>query len=140
MSTVQPENDLLSDRPQQRPNGSGALGSAQLFALAFGAIIGVCGILLVGGWLLMAGPAGAVIAFVTDGLAVLVIAFFYAELGSLFPQAGGELVYAYRLLAPAVTFLAGWLLLLVFLSLVAFEATSVIWPIGRPIVGATDSQ
>ena len=122
---IQLEND-----PQPTANAHQALGGVQLFALAFGAIIGVSWILLVGEWLLMAGTVGAVLAFLVGGLAVLMVAYFYAELGSLYPEAGGELVYAFRLLTPGVAFFAGWLLLLVYLSLVAFETISVIWLIG----------
>ena len=120
----------LENAPQPTTNGPQALGGVQLFALAFGAIIGVSWILLVGEWLLMAGTVGAVLAFLLGGVAVLMVAYFYAELGSLYPEAGGELVYAFRLLNPSVAFFAGWLLLLVYLSLVAFETISVIWLIG----------
>ncbi|MGH7566262.1 MAG: APC family permease, partial [Gemmatimonadota bacterium] len=57
-----------------------------------------------GGWVLAAWVAGGVIA--------LAGALAYAELGSLFPKAGGQYVYLREAYHPLVGFLYGWALLL----------------------------
>ena len=56
------------------------------------------------GWVLAAWTAGGAIA--------LVGALAYAELGSLFPRAGGQYVYLREAYHPLVGFLYGWALLL----------------------------
>ncbi|HEY7471128.1 MAG TPA: amino acid permease [Gemmatimonadota bacterium] len=56
------------------------------------------------GWVLAAWAAGGAIA--------LAGALAYAELGSLFPQAGGQYVYLREAYHPLVGFLYGWALLL----------------------------
>ena len=113
--------DIMTGNPKRSLSGS------ELFTLGFGAIIGVSWIVLVGEWIKMAGPAGSTLAFAAGGLIALLLAFLYAELGSLFPEAGGELVYAFKLIGPKVAYATGWILLLLYLSLVAFEAVSVTW-------------
>ena len=125
------------DNPTRNPKRS--LTGSELFTLGFGAIIGVSWIVLVGEWIKTAGPAGSVLAFIGGGLIALMLAFLYAELGSLFPEAGGELVYAFKLIGPGAAYATGWILLLLYLSLVAFEAVSVTWlvkiifpPLGGP--------
>ena len=55
------------------------------------------------GWVLAAWAAGGAIA--------LVGALAYAELGSLFPRAGGQYVYLREAYHPLVGFLYGWALL-----------------------------
>jgi APA family basic amino acid/polyamine antiporter len=57
-----------------------------------------------GGWILAAWVAG--------GLIALAGALAYAELGSLFPKAGGQYVYLREAYHPVVGFLYGWALLL----------------------------
>lgn len=114
-------SDDVTDRVR-RP-----LGAWQLYAFAFGATVGGSWIVLVGAWLQLAGPAGATIAFIIGGLEALVVGFCYAELGSLFPMAGGELVFAKRIFGVVAAHVVGWILLLLYLALVAFEAVSVSW-------------
>ena len=48
--------------------GARLLGAWQLYAFAFGATIGGSWIVLVGTWLLLAGPAGAAVAFAIGGI------------------------------------------------------------------------
>jgi APA family basic amino acid/polyamine antiporter len=51
-------------------------------------------------------------AWVTGGVVALIGAFAYAELGALFPRAGGQYVYLRDAYHPLVAFLYGWGLLL----------------------------
>jgi APA family basic amino acid/polyamine antiporter len=123
MSIESPASDVAPSAAERgRP-----LGAWELYAFAFGATIGGSWIVLVGSWLRLAGPVGATVAFVIGGLEALVVGFSYAELGSLYPKVGGELVFAKRIFGSAAAHAVGWGLLLLYLTLVAFEAVSVSW-------------
>ncbi|HTI38677.1 MAG TPA: amino acid permease, partial [Vicinamibacterales bacterium] len=58
-------------------------------------------------------PALVLGAWVAGGLIALAGAFSYAELGAIFPKAGGQYVYLRDGLHPLAGFLYGWALLLV---------------------------
>ena len=115
--------------------GARLLGAWQLYAFAFGATIGGSWIVLVGTWLLLAGPAGAAVAFAIGGIEALVVGFSYAELASRYPVIGGELVFAKRIFGTATAHAVGWGLVLLYLALVGFEAVSVSWIIGAMFSG-----
>lgn len=103
------------------------LSAQQLFSLAFGCVIGVSWILLVGGWISSSGSMGAILAFVLGGLLIVPIGFCYSELGQRYPATGGEYVYAYRFFGPAIGFAAAWTLILLYVAVCAFEAITVPW-------------
>jgi len=63
------------------------------------------------------GSPGEVLgAWVAGGVVALAGAFTYAELGALFPRAGGQYVYLREAFHPLVGFLYGWALLLIISS------------------------
>jgi len=63
------------------------------------------------------GSAGEVlVAWVAGGAIATAGALSFAELGSLFPQVGGQYVYLRRAFHPAAGFLYGWALLLMIMS------------------------
>lgn len=99
----------------------------QLFAIGFGTMIGVGWIIVAGSWILTAGPGGAIVAFAIGGVAVLVVGLVYAEMGSTFPYAGGEIVYVYEGLGTGPAFFIGWMLTLTYVSVCAFEAVAAAW-------------
>jgi len=99
----------------------------QLFTIGFGSIVGVGWLMLAGSWLETAGSLGAIIAFATGALAIVTIGLCYGEVGMLFPESGGEVVYAYEGFGTAVSFAMGWFLALVFVAACAFEAVSTAW-------------
>ena len=103
------------------------LSNRQLFALSFGSIIGVGWITVLGSWVGAAGPAGASLAFLGGGLAVLLIGLCYAEMATAFPVSGGEVAYAHEVFGLRTSFAVGWLLLLGYASVVVFEVISVGW-------------
>jgi amino acid transporter len=96
----------------------------EVFALAFGAMIGWSWVALSGHWIAGAGSLGAILAFLAGGVAVIFVGFTYAELAAAMPQAGGEHVYAHRALGPAAAFICTWAILLGYTSVVAFEAVA----------------
>ncbi|MEO0398878.1 MAG: APC family permease [Pseudomonadota bacterium] len=99
----------------------------QLFFLAFGSIIGVGWITVMGSWLSDAGAFGAALAFLAGSIVMVFVALCYAELATRFPAAGGEIVYAYEVFGLHASFIVGWLLAVAYTSVVIFELISVGW-------------
>ena len=103
------------------------LNGWQVLSIAFGAMIGWSWILLTSTWIGKAGVLGAVVAILVVGLSILLIAGIYGELASIFPENGGEHIYTKNILGPNASFICSWLLLLGYVSVVAFEI--VVFPI-----------
>jgi APA family basic amino acid/polyamine antiporter len=108
-------------------NSRKTLGSMQLFALAFGAILGAGWIIAVGQWIAKAGPMGAVIGFLGGTVVLAFIALCYADLGTRYPETGGEVVYAQKLFGSAAAYYTGWFLAIVYIAVCAFSAISMGW-------------
>ncbi len=101
-----------------------SLGTFDIIALAFGAMVGWGWVVLAGGWILSAGTWGAMLAFLIGGLAVILIGVTYAELASSMPITGGEHTYTHRALGVNVSFICSWSILFGYFSVVAFEAVA----------------
>jgi APA family basic amino acid/polyamine antiporter len=99
----------------------------QFFSLAFGTIVGVGWILVLGQWLELAGPAGTLLAFAAGALLMMTIGVCYAELAALLPVSGGEVAYTYEIFGLKTSFAAGWALSLAYVAVTTFEAVSVGW-------------
>ncbi len=56
------------------------VGAGQFFTLAFGCIIGVAWVVVLGEWLSLAGPIGAILGFLVGGAVMMLIGLCYAEL------------------------------------------------------------
>ncbi|RIV22053.1 APC family permease [Alicyclobacillaceae bacterium I2511] len=100
------------------------LGLLDLTMSSLGGIIG-------SGWLFgalyaanVAGPA-AVISWIIGGFAVLVIAFTYAELGAMLPEAGAIVRYPHLSHGHLTGFIAGWAAWIAWASVPALEAEGV---------------
>ena len=106
-----------------------------LFSLAFGTIIGVGWITVLGSWLSGAGSLGAIVAFAGGGAVMLVIGLCYAELAGMYPVSGGELAYVFEAWGTRVSFAAAWLLAFSYISLTSFEAVSVGWIMSALVPG-----
>ncbi len=107
------------------------VGHRELFALAFGAIIGVGWITIVGIWLQQAGALGALLAFAGGGLIILCIGLCYAEAAAMLPVSGGEVAYAYEMYGLGAAFMTGWFIALAYISVASFEVISVGWVLGN---------
>lgn len=107
----------------------------QLFTLAFGSIIGVGWIIVLGNWLMIAGSIGAILGFLGGGLMVVLIGLCYGEAAAMFPVAGGEVAYAYEMYGTRMSFIAGWFLALSYIAVLPFEAISVGWILEALIPG-----
>jgi amino acid permease len=80
------------------------LNRGDIFALAFGAMIGWSWVILSGDWIKIAGTLGAILAFVIGGLLVLLVGLPYAELTVAMPKCGGEHVFSMRALGTGGSF------------------------------------
>lgn len=98
------------------------LGHKDVFAMAFGAMIGWGWVVLAGSWIEKAGTLGAILSFVIGGVLVLFVGLTYAELTSAMPQCGGEQVFSLRGLGPNWSFVCTWAIILSYVGVVAFEA------------------
>ena len=116
--------------PAQKAGLKKELKLRQLFSLAFGTIIGVGWVTVLGKWLTQAGSLGAVIAFLAGGLVMIFIGLTYSEMAAMFPVSGGEVAYAYEAYGLKTSFMTGWLLSLTYIGVVVFEVISVGWVAG----------
>ncbi|HEV2362964.1 MAG TPA: APC family permease [Caulobacteraceae bacterium] len=141
-SRTEPNRELLigAPPPGQTASLQKTIGAAQFAVFGFGSIVGSAWVILLGIWLLHAGPGGAAVGIALGGAGMALIAAMYAELASRFPQTGGEVTYINAVFGKAAGFVVGWLLTLAYLSGLALEGVAltwlleVLWP---PIAGRT---
>lgn len=100
------------------------LTRVDILVLAFGAMIGWGWVVLSGEWIIEAGSAGSVIAFLIGGVLVLFVGLTYAELTTAFPKTGGAYYFVENALGKRLAFVVSWALLLGYVSVVAFEAVA----------------
>lgn len=67
-----------------------------IFALAFGTMVGWGWIMLSGKWASDAGFLGAILAYIIGAIMCVFVGLVYAELTSAIPYTGGCVVYAYK--------------------------------------------
>jgi amino acid transporter len=100
------------------------LGRKDVFALAFGAIIGWGWVILSGPMILRAGTVGSMVAYLAGAVLVGFVGLTYAELTSALPRAGGALGFTYRGLGPGWSWICGWSLAVAYAGVCAFEASA----------------
>jgi amino acid transporter len=111
-----------------------SLRSFDFFSVAFGSIIGVGWVVVLGSWLQQAGPIGAAIAFALGGGVMYLIGLCYAELTTAMPVCGGEIAFAYRAYGLRKAAFVGWYLTLGYVAVSGFEAVAIgrvaayLWP------------
>lgn len=98
------------------------LGRRDVFALAFGAMIGWGWVVLSGDWSNRAGTVGSMAAFLLGAILVAFIGLAYAGLTSALPRAGGALGFTWRALGPHAAWIASWSLVLACAGVCAFES------------------
>lgn len=87
------------------------LGSFDLFAIGFGAVIGWGWISMGSYWMTNAGSVGSMVTFVVIGLLMLIFAVIYAELSTAMPRAGGIQNFAWRAMGPKMAFITSFIFL-----------------------------
>lgn len=98
------------------------LGCKDIFAMAFGAMIGWGWVIMSGKWIEKAGSIGAIIAFLLGGTTIVFIGLIYAELTAAMPKCGGEHVFSLRALGKTGSFICTWAIILGYVGVVCFEA------------------
>ncbi len=110
------------DAPQ-----AGSLGAFQFLTIAIGCMIGIGWITVLGEWLERAGPIGSMVGFGIGALVFAGVAACYAELTAMMPQGGGDVLFAERVFGRRAAFFVGWFLVLLAISVAAFEGLSFAW-------------
>lgn len=95
-----------------------------IFALAFGAMIGWGWVVLTNDWILGAGALGAILAFMLGGVMIFFEGLTYAELTTALPESGGLCVFTQRAMGWKAAFFSSWAIVLGYVSVVAFEAVA----------------
>jgi APA family basic amino acid/polyamine antiporter len=114
--TINPARQSAS--PVAPPQLARAVGWISLEAIALNGMIGA-GIFALPATVSQLLGQASVIAYVWAGLAVLLIALCFAELGSLFDRSGGPYLYAQVAFGSFVAFEVGWMFVLARLTSVA---------------------
>ena len=91
-----------------------------LLALGASGIIGTSWIYTNSKFFSLYGAGGEIFGIAIATVFVVFIALAYAELTSIFPRAGGGVVYSYIAFNRSMAFIAGWMLLGAFLASLAF--------------------
>jgi amino acid transporter len=97
----------------------------EFFTFGFGTMVGVGWVVLMDDWLGRGGPAGAALGFLVGGLVLLPIARTYGRLVARFPDAGGEIAYAERVLPAPAAFGAAWTMVLSYAIVCPWEAVAI---------------
>lgn len=129
MGRADAENNVNNNKLEKN------LTSLNVWALAFGCVIGFGAFIMPGdSFLVKAGPAGTAIAMGIAMAIIIVIALNYAYMIHLYPIAGGEYTYTVISFGKGCGFWCSWFLSLSYLSLVALNATALAL-IGKNLMG-----
>jgi amino acid transporter len=109
--------------PGAAPHGKlrGELGASHYFAFGFGSIVGSGWLVIVGGWLTLAGPLGTALGFALGGATIAIISICYARLAVEMPEAGGEFLYIGGVFGGLPGFMTGWFLTSYYVAVCVFE-------------------
>jgi len=95
------------------------------FTLGWGTMVGVGWLVVMDDWLGRGGPGGAMLGFLAGALLLLPIALTYGRLVRLIPDAGAEIAYTERVFPSAVSFSAGWMMVLAYSIVCPWEAVAI---------------
>ena len=102
----------------------GSLSTVEYFTFGFGTMIGVGWLVLMDDWLTRGGPAGGMLGFLLGGLLLFPIAHTYGRLVQRIQDAGAEIAYSEGVMAPPVSFAAGWTMVLSYAIVCPWEAVA----------------
>src|SRR5437588_1745408 len=95
------------------------------FTLGWGTMVGVGWLVIMDDWLLRGGPLGGVLGFAIGGALLLPLGYVYGKLVMAMPDAAGEVAYTAKVFPPAVSFATGWMMILAYFIVCAWEAVAV---------------
>jgi amino acid transporter len=102
----------------------GSLSTVEYFTFGFGTMIGVGWLVLMDDWLMRGGPAGGILGFLIGGLLLVPIAHSYGRLVQRIQDAGAEIAYTEGVMPPAISFAAGWTMVLSYAIVCPWEAVA----------------
>ncbi len=105
----------------ERATFAKTLGRGDVWAFAFGSVVGWGWVMLAGGWVNTAGTVGAIVAFVIAAIIMCFIGMAFAELCPMIPQAGGVLVFAYRAGGYKFGWFAAWSMAFAYVAIACWE-------------------
>ena len=102
----------------------GSLSTVEYFTFGFGTMIGVGWFVVMDDWLARGGPGGAMLGYLIGGLLLFPIAHTYGRLVQRIRDAGAEIAYTETVFPPAVSFAAGWTMVLSYAIVCPWEAVA----------------
>lgn len=109
------------------PQKKKGLGTFDFFCVGFGAIVGVGWAVSLNKWMASTGgPVPASLGYLMVLVIMVPVGLCFAELVPMLPVAGGTTAFAYRAFGEKVSYVAGWLTLGAFLTLMPWEAIYVV--------------
>lgn len=101
-----------------------SLSFFQLLALGVAGVVGSSWIYTNSKFFDTYGAGGMIFGIALGGVLAAMVALAYSELTTLFPRAGGEVVYSYTVLGRAAGFFTGWMLIGAYISSTGFYVTA----------------
>lgn len=105
----------------ERQTFAKTLGRGDVWAFAFGSVVGWGWVMLAGGWVSSAGTVGAILAFVIAAIIMSFIGMAFAELCPMIPQTGGVLVFSYRAGGYKFGWFAAWAMAFAYVAVACWE-------------------
>src|SRR5438445_4687681 len=102
----------------------GGLSTVEYFTFGFGTMIGVGWLVLMDDWLARGGPGGGMLGFAIGRLLLCPIAHTYGRLVRRIQDAGAEIAYTEGVFPAAISFAAGWTMVLSYAIVCPWEAVA----------------
>src|SRR5438132_2137493 len=109
------------------------------FTLGWGTMVGVGWLVVMDDWLGRGGSVGGILGFAIGGALLLPIGYVYGQLVMAMPDAAGEVAYTAKVFPQSVSFATGWMMMLAYFIVCAWEAGAV-WKIAGYIFPSLDSH
>jgi basic amino acid/polyamine antiporter, APA family len=100
------------------------LTTVEYFTFGFGTMVGVGWLVLMDDWLARGGPGGGMLGFAIGGLLLFPIAHTYGRLVRRIQDAGAEIAYTEGVFPAAISFAAGWTMVLSYAIVCPWEAVA----------------
>ena len=124
---------------QERASLAKTLTRGEIWAFAFGSIVGWGWVMLSGGWVNSAGMMGAAMAMLFGAVMCCFVGLAYAELTPALPMAGGSMVWAFRAAGYNFSWFSGWSIAFAYVAVAAWEgpafATAIAYLLPIPETG-----
>src|SRR5256885_4505356 len=114
----------MAARAATRPALHGGLSTVEYFTFGFGTMIGVGWLVLMDDWLARGGPGGGMLGYLVGGLLLFPVAHTYGRLVQRIRDAGAEIAYTEGVMAPSISFAAGWTMVLSYAIVCPWEAVA----------------